>query len=142
MADETEVLNTVQTKRYIRRTANRLSDRDMLLDLLMTEKYMAHIYNSAIVESTHTPVLEAFEDMAHDEHSNARSLFEAMQDKGWYYPEPDSDPKVHLSGRNARMATKYNSDYAVTSGSKNFGSRLVRRSSGTGSEYSGYNRPQ
>lgn len=130
----------VQARRYIRTTKNRLSDRDMLLDLLMTEKYMAHMYNSAIMESTHTAVLEAFEDMAHDEHSNARSLFETMQDRGWYHPELDT--QLHVSGRNSRLTNKYSSDYAVTSGSKNFGSRLGRRSSGVGIEHSGYNRHQ
>jgi spore coat protein CotF len=125
---------------YIRTGKTRLSDRDMLLDLLMTEKYMSRIYNNAALESTNEAVLEAFDEMARDEHNNARSLFEAMQNRGWYKQEPDM--KATALKRGSRFSNKYNSNDAVTGGSKKLSSRLARREFREGVEYSRHNRYQ
>lgn len=105
-------------------TKNQLSDRDMLLDLLMTEKYMSQLYNTALMESTNSDVLDAFEEMQHDEHENARLLYDSMHDRGWYNAKQIEKP----AGKDqALFETKANSNYAVTSGSRNFGNRLGTR---------------
>ena len=63
---------------------NRLSDRDMLVDLLNTEKHLSHLYEHAIMESSNITVRNAVEEFQHDEHENAYTLFQVMQDRGWY----------------------------------------------------------
>jgi Coat F domain. len=100
---------------------NRLSDRDMLLDLLMTEKHMSQVYNSAIMESSSNGTLEIFEQMQHDDHESARKIFDAMHERGWYNSEQSSGTPAR---RGSRYTNKLSSDYAVTSGTRNFGGRL------------------
>jgi spore coat protein CotF len=101
---------------------NRLSDRDILLDVLMTEKHMSQVYDTAIMESTNNPILELFERMQHDEHENARTIFNAMQERRWYSANQSNEK--HNPRQKTPYTNKFSSDYAVTSGSQNFGSRL------------------
>ena len=63
---------------------NRLSDRDIMLDLISTEKHLSHLYEHAVMESTNVTVHNAMEEFQHDEHETAYTLFSAMQDRGWY----------------------------------------------------------
>ncbi len=63
---------------------NRLSDRDMLLDLLATEKYMSHLYDHAIMEASTEAVRDTFVALQQDEHTTAQMLFDFMQRQGWY----------------------------------------------------------
>lgn len=108
-------------KRYMGTSKNRLSDRDMLLDLLMTEKHMSQVYNNAIMESTSNGILDLFERMQHDDHESARRIFNAMHERGWYNSEQTNDIPAR---RGSRYTNKLSSDYAVTSGARNFGGRL------------------
>lgn len=103
---------------------NRLSDRDILLDLLMTEKHMSQVYDTAIVESSNKTVLDLFEEMQHDEHENARTIFNAMQERGWYNTYQYNDKPNSGPRRETAYTNKFSSDYAVTSGARNFGGRL------------------
>lgn len=109
---------------------NRLSDRDMLFDLLNTEKQMSHLYDHAIMESTSERVRDTFIALQQDEQQAARMLFEFLQQKGWYTPGAgrqnfgrrlqSSQP---LSGGGAQP--RADSRYAVTSGSRRqFGKNL------------------
>lgn len=113
------------TKRYIGNAdKNSLSDRDILLDVLMTEKYLSQVYDTAVMESSTDDVFDIFQSMQHDEHQNARVVFNFMKEQGWY-----STREVEQSSfrRGNRYANKTNSDYAVTSGARNFGGRLNAR---------------
>ncbi|HWR45599.1 spore coat protein [Sporomusa sp.] len=65
---------------------NRLSDRDMMVDLINTEKHLSHLYEHAIMESINITVHNAVEEFQHDEHENAYTLFKVMQERGWYNP--------------------------------------------------------
>nr|WP_232035835.1 spore coat protein [Methylomusa anaerophila] len=58
----------------------------MLADLINTEKHISHLYEHAIMESTHSHVYNFMEDMQRDEHDNAFTLFQAMQQRDWYNP--------------------------------------------------------
>ncbi len=107
---------------------NRLSDRDMLFDLLATEKQMSHLYDHAIMEATSERVRDTFIALQQDEQQAARMLFEFLQQKGWYTPGAGRQnfgrrlqSGQRLSG--GPQATS-NSRYAVTSGARNFGSNL------------------
>ncbi|VBB08293.1 Hypothetical protein LUCI_3564 [Lucifera butyrica] len=105
---------------------NRLSDRDMLLDLLATEKAISGMYEHGIMESATEPVRNAFEQLQHDEHENGELLFNAMQEKGWY--SASRTPLQSNRGYSAQYDPGYSyraeSSYAVSSGARNFGSRL------------------
>lgn len=115
----------VYAKRYMGTSKNRLSDRDILLDILMTEKHMSQVYDTAIMESSNNAVLDLFEEMQHDEHENARTIFKAMQERGWYNTTNRYDDKLNSAPRRETAYTnKFSSDYAVTSGTRNFGGRL------------------
>ena len=71
---------------YMTTSRNRLSDRDIMVDLINTEKHLSHLYEHAIMESTNVTVHNTMEEFQHDEHENAYTLFNVMQDRGWYNP--------------------------------------------------------
>ncbi len=113
------------TKRFSnisnRGNKNRLSDRDMLLDLLASEKQMSHMYDHGITEASTPSVINTFEQLQHEEHDNAHTLFQAMQDRGWYNPSASNAQRRGSRYGNRNSAT---SNYAVTSGAQNFGNQL------------------
>lgn len=94
---------------------NRLSERDMLVDLINTEKHLSHLYEHAIMESTNITVRNAVEEFQHDEHENAYILFQVMQDRGWYNPagqEQNTGSKKAYHGKhNKRYQPNFNGQY-------------------------------
>lgn len=68
---------------YSRNDRNRLSDHDMFLDLLTTEKYISHLYNQAVVESSGDLVRVTFQTLQQTTQSNAQQLAETMHQQGW-----------------------------------------------------------
>lgn len=78
--------NRRHSNNYTTTSRNRLSDRDMMVDLINTEKHLSHLYEHAIMESTNTTVHNTVEEFQHDEHENAYTLFKVMEEKGWYNP--------------------------------------------------------
>ncbi|SMC55546.1 spore coat protein [Sporomusa malonica] len=86
---------------------NRLSDRDMMVDLINTEKHLSHLYEHAIMESVNSTVHNAVEEFQHDEHENAYTLFKVMQERGWYNPvgqEQKSNNKKTFNVKSARRS--------------------------------------
>ncbi len=124
---------------------NRLSDRDMLLDLLTTEKYMSHLYDHAIMEATGDYVRDTFMALQEDEHETAQMLFDFMQQQGWYSTGANrqkfgrrlqsgqrlSGGRQQFSGGD-RQQPRADSRYAVTSGSRSFGQNLPGNGRGQG----------
>lgn len=119
-------------------SGNRLSDRDMLLDLLATEKYMSHLYDHAIMEASGDTVRDTFMALQQDEHEIAQTLFDFMRQQGWYTTggnRQQADRRLkngqRLSGgmrqSQAGGAMDYRADsrYAVTSGARRFGQSLT-----------------
>jgi hypothetical protein len=107
---------------------NRLSDRDMLFDLLATEKQMSHLYDHAVMEATSGRVRETFIALQQDEQQAARMLFEFLQQKGWYTPGAGRQASGRRLQSGKRLSggaqPRTDSRYAVTSGARNFGSNL------------------
>ena len=64
--------------------SGRLSDKDMLQDILNTEKQLSGLYDQAVMESSSIELHTAFEDLQRDEHENSFTVFNAMQQRGWY----------------------------------------------------------
>lgn len=69
---------------YSRNEKNRLSDHDMLLDMLTTEKFMSHLYDHAVLESASDLVRDSFQTLQRSTQSNAHKLYELMNQRGWY----------------------------------------------------------
>ncbi|WP_425060979.1 hypothetical protein SCACP_17450 [Sporomusa carbonis] len=105
---------------------NRLSDRDMIVDLINTEKHLSHLYEHAIMESSNVTVHNTMEEFQHDEHENAFTLFNAMQQRGWYnLASGDQEQKQRLNSRkifnvrsNRRNARNNFGDYRGRSNSQ------------------------
>lgn len=79
----------VFNRRYSNNTTtnrNRLSDRDMIVDLINTEKHLSHLYEHAIMESNSNIIHNTMEEFQHDEHENAYTLYNVIQERGWYNP--------------------------------------------------------
>ncbi len=116
---------------------NRLSDRDMLLDLLATEKYMSHLYDHAIMEASTEAVRDTFVALQQDEHETAQMLFDFMQQQGWYTTGANRQKfgrrlqsGQRLSGGAQPPASgawqpKADSRYAVTSGTRRLGKNMA-----------------
>lgn len=107
---------------------NRLSDRDMLLDMLATGKNMSHLYDHAIMEASSGMVRETFETLQHDEHMINETLYGIMQEEGWYSTGASGQQAGQGTGgsrrRSSSFSTQASSRYAVRSGSPHFGGSL------------------
>jgi|GEM_PF-3491612 hypothetical protein len=117
---------------------NRLSDRDMLLDLLTTEKYMSHLYDHAIMEATDDTVRDTFIALQQDEHESAQMLFDFLHQQGWYTTGAGrqqfgrrlqssqrlSGGRQQFKGGAAATQPRTDSRYAVASGTRSLGQNL------------------
>ena len=63
---------------------NQLSDRDMLQDSIMTEKYVSSAYNTTIMEAVNDSIVKALQHIQEEEQNHAKLFFEAMHNHGWY----------------------------------------------------------
>lgn len=80
--------------------SGRLSDKDILLDLINTEKQLSHLYDHAVLESSNLEIHTTMEEFQRDEHENSFTLFNVMQQRGWY----------NQSSQNWQKQTEYNPD--------------------------------
>lgn len=65
-----------------------MSDRDILNDMLMTEKYVSGSYEHSLLEASTPEVRDAFRHIQQEEQDHARQIYEAMFARGWYPVEP------------------------------------------------------
>lgn len=65
-----------------------MSDRDMIGDLLSTIKSMSSTYHQAVLESANNEVRQTMATLHDDQVNYAKTLFDAMQARGWYKVEP------------------------------------------------------
>jgi len=63
---------------------NQLSDRDMLLDSIMTEKYVSSAYNTTILEAVNDNIVKTLQHIQQEDQNHAKLFFEAMHNHGWY----------------------------------------------------------
>lgn len=102
---------------YSRNERNRLSDHDIFLDMLTTEKYMSHIYDHAVLESSGDLIRDTFQTLQQTTQSNAQKLYETMQQHGWYKSGTSNqsrNPKVSASqsGRKNIVSSNTRKTYA------------------------------
>ena len=62
------------------------SDKDLCMDMLSTEKYVAGAYNTAIFEFKDAPVRDILNHIQTEEQKHGEAIFAYMQSKGMYNP--------------------------------------------------------
>jgi spore coat protein CotF len=61
-----------------------LDDRDMLTDLLMTEKYLATLYNQTEAECTNQRLREELHTLHSSHEAQHAEIFKELHKRGWY----------------------------------------------------------
>ncbi|MGI6129025.1 MAG: spore coat protein [bacterium] len=65
-----------------------LTDRDRLTDMLLLTKAVASSYHSAALESATPKIRSSMMSLHSEELEHAERLFSAMEERGWYRPQP------------------------------------------------------
>ncbi len=63
-----------------------MRDRDLAEDLLFSEKALSERYNWTTLECQNLQLRNTIEDLEHDTHLTARSIYEYLNQRGWYRP--------------------------------------------------------
>lgn len=115
-------------KQFSTATRNRLSDHDMLLDLMMSEKHLSSLYDHCVLEATTPVVSDAIERLQADTHNNVHTLFIAMQQHGWSNPEQAEERLLKSNPVEAykKFDLTSESKYAGSSGPRGSGRRVSR----------------
>ncbi len=73
----------------------KMTDQEVITDLLGTEKYLTGVYNTFCCE-TATPALRScMMNILEDEHRIGAELFSEMSTRGWYKTECAEDKKLN-----------------------------------------------
>lgn len=64
-----------------------MADKDLLTDILTSEKALVSLYNHAIQESSTECVHSNFEQVFKEAAKDQYKVFKAMEQKGWYQVE-------------------------------------------------------
>ena len=67
-------------------------EKEILTDLLCTQKHLTGSYNTSILESATPAVLACFDEISRDEHRIQRGVFDLMHTRGMY-PTPSAEEK-------------------------------------------------
>lgn len=71
-------------------TTGGLSERDMLQDMLVTEKYLSEVLNHAILEANSNQTRQVFRALQDNAQGHAHTIYDTMSDQGWYNVEQTS----------------------------------------------------
>ncbi|WP_338473156.1 spore coat protein [Niallia sp. XMNu-256] len=66
-----------------------MNDRDLLNDLLTTEKYMTNGYDTFLNEASHEALYQDLLQIYTETQNQQRHLYNLMFQKGWYKLEPE-----------------------------------------------------
>ena len=69
---------------------NNFGEKEMLTDLLCTQKHISSSYNTALLESATPEVASSFHGILEEEHGLQEQIFNIMHNKG-YYPTPKAE---------------------------------------------------
>lgn len=67
---------------------NQLTEKNMLFDSIMTEKYVSSAYNTSIMESVNEEVFKTLQHIQQEEQIHGQLFFQMMHKKGWYSVQP------------------------------------------------------
>ena len=71
---------------------NKFTDKEILTDLLCSEKQLSGSYNTARLESATPAVVSCFAEIGEEEHRIQRGIFNMMHSRG-LYPTPTAEEK-------------------------------------------------
>lgn len=76
-----------------------IEEKDRLTDALITEKYMADIYNVSALEASNSQLKDTFMNILRDVHQIQYEIYQEMNHRGWYQPKAanTSDISQHLN---------------------------------------------
>ena len=74
-----------------------MNDRDMLNDMLATEKYMTDAYSTALNEMSHERLYQDLAMIFNETQQCQRDLFNLMFKKGWYKMDAASGQQLQQS---------------------------------------------
>ncbi|KYD08854.1 hypothetical protein B4102_1861 [Heyndrickxia sporothermodurans] len=75
----------------------RMSDRDLVNDLLSMEKYLTASYNNAMNEASHEALYQDLLSVFTETQNEQRELYNLMFQNGWYKLEAAEQQKVQQS---------------------------------------------
>lgn len=71
-----------------------LSDREILDDILASQKHMTDLYNTFANECKNATLESDMMNILREEHNIQSAVFTEMEKRGWYTPEPAQQIKV------------------------------------------------
>lgn len=71
----------------------KLGDREMLMDMLHTEKYLATLYNTAEAECSNQELRTELHTLHSSHEAQHSELFKELHKRGWYQ-SPKADPAM------------------------------------------------
>ena len=74
---------------------NRLTDQEMIQDLLSTQKFITGGYNTTANEASEISVKNTMMSILEDEHAIGHDVFEEMHSRGWYKTESAPQDKIN-----------------------------------------------
>ena len=69
-------------------------DREMMNDILSSQKHLTDTYNSFANECSSPAVLSELMNILNEEHQMQHEVFDEMQQRGWYQTEPAPQQKI------------------------------------------------
>lgn len=70
------------------------SDKDMIGDVLSTQKSMTGNYNTVANEASNPEIKNTFMDILNEEHCIQHDVFDKMSQRGWYPTEAAPQNKI------------------------------------------------
>ena len=71
------------------------TDREMMDDVLSSQKFITEGYNSSANEAAESAVKNAMMSILDEEHTIQHEVFTEMQNRGWYQTEKAEQTKVN-----------------------------------------------
>ncbi len=71
-------------------------DREILNDLLISEKHLSDAYNTNICESTSQAFGQILENILNETHKMHSDIWEAMVKRGWYKTRKASSQEIEM----------------------------------------------
>ena len=73
---------------------NQMQDKDLMLDILSSQKFVTGNYNTSTNECATTNLRQDFMNILHEEHEIQAELFTEIHNRGWYPTTPAEQPKI------------------------------------------------
>ncbi|MBO8141178.1 MAG: spore coat protein [Firmicutes bacterium] len=81
-----------------------LTDKEILTDCLVSQKRLAHDYLACADHTDDPQLLQVLMNLSAEEQQTRLQIFQAMQQRGWYNPQPISPQQVQQAQHNFSQA--------------------------------------